>query len=141
MREYRHSEGVKRLSETVRKIVLYTVFALLVVSFVSFFLFRRPADEVFGIGAGGILGLFAFLDLKNALVRSSAMTPSRAKAYAAMRYALRFAIIGLVFALIIKSPYTSVFGGVIGFMTIKLVVYATHLFNDRAYYGRIIGRK
>lgn len=141
MREYRHGDGVKRLGDTVKKVVWITVLALMFLALVSFFVLKRPIDDVFGIGAGGVLGLFAFIDLKNALVRSSTMTPQKAKAYAAMRYALRFVIIGVVFALIIKSPSTSILGGVVGFVVIKIVVYATHLSGDSAYFGRIIGRK
>lgn len=137
----KHEQGVRRLNETVRKVVAFTLILLGILSLFFLFLSPNPMIEIYGLGAGGCLGLFAFLDLKNALTRSSVMKPQKAQAYAAFRYFLRFAIIGLVFVLIFKSPQTGVLGGVIGFSTIKVVVYATHLFDDKAYFSRLFGRK
>lgn len=136
----KHEQGVKRLNETVRKVVAFTLISLGILSLFFLFLSSDPMVEIYGLGAGGALGLFAFLDLKNALTRSSVMKPHKAKAYAAFRYFLRFAIVGFVFVLIFRSPQTGVLGGVIGFSTIKVVVYATHLFDDKAYFSRLFRR-
>lgn len=137
----KHEQGVRRLNETVRKVVAYTLILLGVLSLFFLFMSPDPIREIYGLGAGGFVGLFAFLDLKNALVRSSTMKPQKAKAYAAFRYFLRFVIIGIVFALIFKSPYTGVSGGVIGFSTIKVVVYSTHLFGDREFFSKLFRRE
>ncbi|MDO4754308.1 MAG: ATP synthase subunit I [Bacillota bacterium] len=137
----KHGQGVKRLNETVRKVVACTLIVLGALSLVFLFFSPHATEEIYGLATGGTLGIFAFLDLKNALVRSSVMKPQKAKAYAAFRYFIRFAVIGVVFALIFKSPHTGVLGGVIGFSTVKVVVYATHLFDDKAYFSKLFRRE
>lgn len=134
------NRGVKRLNETVNRVIAFTLISVGVLSVVFLFAFSDPMRQIYGLAAGAAVGLFAFLDLKNALVRASAMKPSKAKAYASVRYFLRFVILGIVFALIIKSPYTGIFGGMIGFLVIKTVIYATHLLGDRMYFAKLFKR-
>lgn len=137
----KHGKGVQRLNETVRKVTAYTLVLLGVVSLAFLFFSSNPLRQIYGLGAGGCLGLFAFIDLKNSLVKSSTMKPQKAKAYAAFRYFLRFLVVGIVFVLVFKSPDTGVLGSVVGFSTIKVVVYATHLFDDKEFFSILFRRR
>lgn len=137
----KHEQGVERLNETVKKVVTLTAVSLCVLAVVFFLVFPEPMPQIYGLAAGGVLGLFAFLDLKNSLIRSSVMVPHKAKAYAAFRYFIRFAVTAAVLALVFRSPYVEVLGSICGFLAIKAVIYLIHIFNDKTYFSKIFGRE
>lgn len=136
-----HKQGIERLNETVRKVVAYTLVSVGILAVLFLFLFDNPMVEVYGLAAGAAAGLFAFIDLKNTLIRASTKRPEKAKIYASFRYFIRFSVLGILFALMIRSPQTGIPGAIAGFLVIKIVVYATHLFNSRDYYKKILGRR
>lgn len=129
------------LDRTVVKVLVYTMVLLAVQALLSMILYGLRLPFLYGLGAGGAMGILMFFDLKNTLVRASSMPPLKAKRFAAIKYFARFILTGVVLALIIRSPYVDILGGVLGLLTLKIAVYLTHLFDDKGYYQRIFKRR
>ncbi len=122
-----HNKGFQRLNLTVYRVIRFTGILVVVFCVLTYLFWKDPIKEILGILSGAVLGLFAFLDLKNTLLNSTVRTPKSAKIYASIRYFLRFAVVGIVFALIIKRPDIGILGGVVGFLLVKISIYATNI--------------
>lgn len=129
------------LDRTIGKVLAYTIVLLAVQALLSILLYGLRFSFLYGLGAGGAMAILMFFDLKNTLVRASSMPPLKAKRFAAMKYFARFILTGVVLALMIRSPYVDILGGVLGLLTLKFAVYLTHLFDDKGYYQRIFKRR
>lgn len=103
--------------------------------------FENPVAFALGIFFGSAISALNFLQLANTLNRAVNLPPSKAQTYTVTQYFVRYLITGIVLAISIKAPYINVLGTVFGLISIKLIILATNLFNDKTYYQNIFKRK
>ncbi|MBM7561296.1 hypothetical protein JOC49_000816 [Fusibacter tunisiensis] len=123
-----------------RLIKIMGVFDLVLVG-IGLLFFKEPWAFIIGVVFGSAIAALNFLQLGNTLTRAVTLPPKQAQAYTTTQYFIRFLISGVVIALSIKAPYINVLGTVLGLVSIKFIILATHLFNDKTYYKNIFKRK
>ena len=123
------------------KVYKFTILLACVVSALSVFIIEDYKGFVLGLAFGTLIALLNFSLLAQTMRKAANMPPERAKNYASMQYFLRYIVYGLVIFISIKAPYLNVLGTIAGIISIKVVVYITHLFNDKTYYTNIFKKK
>ncbi|MCK8059866.1 MULTISPECIES: ATP synthase subunit I [unclassified Fusibacter] len=122
---------------TSRLVVIVNALAIGVVTI----LFSRPMPYVLGIVFGSLIGMLNFYELAITLEKSVKMHPGKANRYATIKYMVRFLLTAVVLFIAIRSPQLHVLGAVFGLLSIKFVVYAMNLLNDKEFYKKIFVRK
>ncbi len=135
-----HSNGVKRLNATVALVLKGTFVLVVVFSLFSYLFLAHPMDEIAGVVIGALVGVYAFIDLKNTLLSATFRDPRSAKIYTSIRYVLRYIVVALVFMLVIKNEHVGIFGAILGFLSVKISIYGTHLVGDKEYFAKIFRR-
>ncbi|MCT4592767.1 MAG: ATP synthase subunit I [Anaeromicrobium sp.] len=119
----------------------YTILSAFVIGTIATILFDNSKPIIMALIFGTIIGILNFRLLAMTLEKASQMEPRQAQVYVTSRYFVRYIITGLVLYVAIKAEYLNVIGVIIGLVLIKIVILSTNLFNDKAYYMRIFGRK
>lgn len=123
------------------KIYKYTLLVAIVAAVVAFFLVKDYIPFIKGLAFGTIIAILNFTLLAKTLEKSISLPPEKAKNYVSSRYFIRFTIYGAVLYISVVAEYINIFGTITGILSIKLVVYVLHLFNDKNYYKNIFQRK
>ncbi len=131
-------EEVRALEAKTIKVVIG---ATLILAAICFLVVPNPLPYIYGLGFGSAIGCLNFLLLSRTLAKAVRMHPSKAQGYATGQYFIRFVIYGVVLFVSILSPQVHVLGTVVGLLLIKVVIMATNLFSDKAYFQNIFKRK
>ncbi|MCD4711975.1 MAG: ATP synthase subunit I [Clostridiales bacterium] len=130
---------------SVRQTQITVVKALAaVVAFIGimgFVFLKEPVPFLMGLIFGSAISALNFFQLANTLNRAVKMHPGKAQTFAVTQYFIRYIITAIVIYVSITAPYINIIGTVIGLLTIKLIIFATNLFNDKTYYKNIFKRK
>ncbi len=130
-------EKVKQLEA---KIIRYTVLLIAVLVLVaSLVLHNIPL--VLGLIFGALIAVLNFIELSRTLQRAVHKKPADASAYVTFKYFVRFTIMAVVLYVAATNDAISLLGAIIGLLSVKLVVYATNLFDDRNFFKKIFKRK
>ncbi len=122
------------------KIIRYTaVLVAVLVLFASLILRNIPI--VMGLIFGSLIAVLNFIELSRTLQRAVHKKMAAASAYTTFKYFIRFAIMAVALYVAATNDAISLFGAIIGLLSVKVVVYATHLLNDRSYFKKILKRK
>lgn len=106
-----------------------------------FLISKSPLGWAYGITFGGSIGILNFVELGKTLEKAITMNPRRAQAYTASKYFIRYIITGIVLFVSLKADYINVLGTIIGLLSVKFIIIATNLFNDKQYFKNIFIRK
>ncbi|MDN5351667.1 MAG: hypothetical protein PWQ12_586 [Clostridiales bacterium] len=131
-------DSVRKTQMTIIRIIIPLIG---VISLLSIFLLENPKAFILGLLFGTGISLLNFFELANTLRRAVQMPPSKAQTFTTTKYFLRYVITGVVIYISIIAPYINVLGTIVGLMTIKLIILATNLFNDKKYFQNIFRRK
>ncbi|MDO4799831.1 MAG: ATP synthase subunit I [Bacillota bacterium] len=131
-------EAIKR---TKLRVLKATCIAMIGLSLVALVFARNKAAMIYGLWVGAAVGILNFWELANTLTKAVTMPPQKAQLYTGAKYMLRFAITAVALALTMLSPEIDALGAVIGIISVKIVIYLLHLFGDKGYYKRIIGKE
>ncbi len=123
-----------------RKIIRSTVVLLGALVFVAALVLRR-VDVVLGLVFGGSIAILNFIELSRTLQRAVHKAPADASAYTTFKYFIRFVLSGVVLYVAAVNDQVDFLATAVGLLSVKLVVYATNLFNDRNFFKRIFERK
>ncbi len=131
-------ESVKSLEKKIIGVLAVTV---LVIIGLSFALMNEPLPFILGVIFGSAVSALHFLALGVTLKRAVNMPPGKAQGYTTRNYFIRYIITAIVVYVSIVAPYIHILGTVVGLSLIKIIIYATNLFNDKSYFKNIIKRK
>ncbi|RKD21982.1 ATP synthase I chain [Caminicella sporogenes DSM 14501] len=124
----------------IRTIKLVFIIDLILIV-LSFLIFDKSMPWILGLIFGSAISSLNFIELGKTLERAVTMPPSRAQAYAASKYFVRYIITGVVIYVSLKADYINVLGTIIGLFLVKFVIISTNLFNDKQYFKNILKRK
>lgn len=130
--------SVRQTQITVVKIL---VAVTAVIGIMGFVLLKEPVPFLMGLIFGSAISALNFFQLANTLNRAVKMHPGKAQTFAVVQYFIRYFITAIVIYVSIVAPYINIIGTVIGLLTIKFVIFAANLFNDKTYYKNIFKRK
>ncbi len=130
-------EKVRQLEAKIIRFTAILIAAL--VLFASLILHNIPL--VTGLIFGSLIAILNFIELSRTLQRAVHKKPSQASAYVTFKYFIRFAIMAVVLYVAATNDAISLPGAIIGLLSVKVVVYATNLFDDRNYFKKIFKRK
>ena len=123
------------------KIYKYTILLMILIIICFVIFIPDPLPFILGLIFSTLISMLNFRNLALTMKKAVNMTPRRAQVYASSHYFLRFFITGIVLYISIRAEYLHLFGAVIGLLLIKVVIFATNLFNDTSYFKRIFARK
>lgn len=104
------------------RIIKYSLFAMIAVMAVSFFVLKEPKPFIVGVLFGTLIGILNFRSMAIALEKAVKMNSGSASAYVTVMYFIRMGIYAAVIYLSIRAPYIHVLGTIIGLVTIKVVI-------------------
>ncbi len=131
---------MEKVRQLEKKIIRYTV--ILISAFVLIAtLVLRNVPLVTGLVFGALIAILNFVELSRTLQRAVRKRPAEASAYTTFKYFIRFLIMAVVLYTAAITDYIDLFGTIIGLLSVKLVVYATHLLDDRSLFRKIFKRK
>ncbi len=130
-------EEVKALERQIIRGTIVLVSAMIIISVVVF----RSVPIVVGLVFGSMIALLNFVELSRTLQRAVHKAPEKASAYTTFKYFIRFAIMAIVLYIAAVNDYIDLLGAIFGLLSVKLVVYMTHLFSDRQFFKKIFERK
>ncbi len=122
------------------KIYKYTLLTACFAAAVAIFIVKDYLSFISGLFFGTVIAILNFTLLAKTIEKSIYLPPEKAKTYVSSRYFIRFTIYGAVLYISVVADYINVIGTIIGILTIKLVVYVLHLFNDKQYYKNIFNK-
>lgn len=123
------------------KLIKWVVIVDIILMILALVIFDEPVPWVLGLIFGGAIGSLNFIELGKTLEKAVTMSPSRAQAYAASKYFIRYIITGIVIFVSLKANYINALGTIIGLFLVKFVIISTNLFNDMQYFKNIFKRK
>lgn len=131
-------EELKKLKYQIIKctFITFTVLAVVSIAFLE-----DKMGMLLGLVFGTAISILNFLELGKTLEKAVKMNPGKAQTYTTSRYFLRYLISAIVIFVSIKADYINVLGTIAGFLSIKFVIFATNLFNDKRYFKKIFERK
>ncbi len=113
----------KTIIDVAKFVVLFDIIATAIM-----FLFFQDGMALFlGLIFGSLVTLLMFVELAITIQKAVNMEASKANAYTTSKYYLRFIIYGVVIFVSIKAPYINVIGTVIGLLSVKVIIYITHI--------------
>ncbi len=122
------------------KIIRYTI--ILISAFILIAaLVLRNMSLVIGLVFGALIAILNFVELSRTLQRAVHKKPADASAYTTFKYFIRFLIMAVVLYTAAVTDYIDLIGTIIGLLSVKLVVYTTHLLDDRRFFKKIFKRK
>ncbi len=124
-----------------KKLIKWVIITDIILILISLIFFENPMTWISGLVFGGAIGILNFMELGRTLETAVTMTPSKAQAYAASKYFVRYIITGVVIFVSLKADYINTLGTVIGLLLIKIIIISTNLFNDKEYFKNIFKRK
>ncbi|MBE0449888.1 MAG: ATP synthase subunit I [Clostridia bacterium] len=130
--------SVRQTQITVVKALAAVIAVLGILGFVFL---KEPVPFMMGLIFGSAISALNFFQLANTLNRAVKMHPGKAQTFAVTQYFIRYVITAIVIYISIVAPYINIIGTVMGLLTIKLIIFATNLFNDKTYYKNIFKRK
>ncbi len=131
---------MEKVRQLEAKIIRYT--AILIAALVLFAsLILRNIPLVMGLIFGSLIAVLNFIELSRTLQRAVHKKKAEASAYVTFKYFVRFAIMAVVLYVAATNDAISLLGAIIGLLSVKVVVYATNLFNDKNYFKKIFKRK
>ncbi len=131
---------MEKVRQLEKKIIRYTI--ILISAFVLIAaLVLRNMSLVIGLVFGALIAILNFIELSRTLQRAVHKKPADASAYTTFKYFIRFLIMAVVLYVAAVTDYIDLIGTIIGLLSVKLVVYATHLLDDRRFFEKIFKRK
>ncbi len=130
-------EKVKTLERNIIKRAAMLIAALVLVAAIAL----KSVPVITGLIFGGLIAVLNFVELSKTLQRAVTKPQAQASSYTSIRYFIRFTLTGVVLYVAAKAPHIDFIATVVGLLSVKAVVYATHLFDDRKYFKNIITRK
>ncbi len=130
-------EKVKALEKKIIRATVVLLAALILVAA----LFLRRVTVVMGLVFGGAIAILNFMELSRTLQRAVHKRPADASAYTTFKYFIRFALSGVVLYVAAVNDEVDFLATIVGLLSVKLVVYATNLFDDREFFKKILKRK
>ncbi len=118
------------------RIIRYTVILISAFILVAALVFRNM-PLVIGLVFGALIAILNFVELSRTLQRAVHKKPADASAYTTFKYFIRFLIMAVVLYTAAVTDYIDLFGTILGLLSVKLVVYATHLLGDRRFFKKI----
>jgi len=135
------SDAVEEAAATQRDISKRVVWASGGIGLVGVWLVDAPVPFLTGLALGTAVSLLNFRLLYLTLCQAVQMRPARAQRYTTGRYLIRYILMTLLLVGAFHTPRVSAFAAFIGLLLIKLVILQRDLFNSKAYFKRIFGRK
>jgi hypothetical protein len=132
---------LEELNKLKYQIIKWTFVTFAVLAVLSIVFLQDKKGMVLGLVFGTAISCLNFLELGKTLEKAVKMNPGKAQAYTTSRYFLRYLISAIVIFISIKADYINVLGTVVGFLSIKFVIFVTNLFNDKRYFKKIFDRK
>lgn len=123
------------------KIYKYTFLLTCLVSAVSAFIVNDYVGFILGLIFGTAIAALNFTLLAKTVEKSVYLPPEQANNYVKSRYFIRFTIYGVVLYISAIQDHINIIGTIVGILTIKIVIYIMHLFNDKTYYKNIFFKK
>lgn len=119
------------------KIFKYTIILSIIIGIGSIFALNEPIPFLYGLAFGTLMSILNFSLLAKTVEKAVTMDPEKAKLYMTSRYSIRFFLYGVVLFVSIQAPYINVLGTIVGILSIKAIIYAINIFNDKEYFKRI----
>ncbi len=117
----------KKTKKTIKDVAIYVFILDIIAAAVMYFFFEDGLRLIFGLVFGSLITLLMFVELAITIQKAVNMEASKANAYTTSKYYLRFLIYGVVIFVSIKAPYINVIGTVIGLLSVKVIIYITHI--------------
>lgn len=130
--------SVRQTQITVVKMLIAVI---AIIGIMGFVFLKEPVPFLMGLIFGSAISALNFFQLANTLNRAVKMHPGKAQTFTVTQYFIRYVITAVVIYVSITASYINIIGTVIGLLTIKLIIFATNLFNDKTYYKNIFKRK
>ncbi len=131
---------MEKVKELERKIIRAAVILLGALIVIAALLLQR-ITVVLGLIFGGAIAILNFIELSRTLQRAVHKAPADASAYTTFKYFIRFALSGVVLYVAAVNDQVDFLATIVGLLSVKLVVYATNLFDDKNFFKRIFKRK
>ena len=131
-------DDIRTLQITILKRLLLVDAILVIITLV---VSETPMPFIYGLIFGSAISCLNFMELASTLKRAVQMPSAKAQGFTTRKYFMRYIVSAVVIYISIVAPYINILGTILGMTIIKLVIYATNLFNDKHYYKNIFKRK
>jgi len=131
-------DDIRKLQLAVLKRLLIVDIALIIITVI---VSDEPLPFIYGLIFGSAISGLNFMELASTLKRAVQMPSARAQSFTTRKYFMRYIVSAVVIYISIVAPYINILGTILGMTIIKLVIFATNLFNDKHYYKKIFKRK
>jgi ATP synthase I subunit len=116
-------------NKLVFKVAKRTIILVLLISGVSFFVFKEPKAIAMGLIFGTLISILNFKLLDNTITKAVRMPPNRATSYTVTHYFARYIIYFIVLLVAAKADYLNLIATIIGLFTVKFVILTSNIFD------------
>ena len=131
-------DEIRKLKKDITK---YTLLLGLVLSIASIAILNYPIKFILGLCFGSLIGILNFFELSNTLAKAVTFSPDKAQSFTTKKYFIRFILTAIVLYVSVTADHINVIGTIIGLLLIKVVIFATNLFNDKEYFKNIFRKE
>lgn len=114
-----------------QKLLTYVVLVFAGLVLMSLLFVKPVLPMLMGLVFGTTVALLNFIEMALTFYRAVSMPTTQAQKFAVVKYMMRFTLTAVVLLISFISPDINPVGTVIGLLTIKGVIYSTHLIKDK----------
>ncbi len=118
-----------RPSDGICKSVIIKVIIIDLILVAIFAIFtKEPLYSIYGLAFGSIFSMLNFRLLALTIEKAVKMEPSKAQAYAAGTYFVRYILTGVILVVAFKADYLNPLTVILGILLIKIVILIDNIF-------------
>ncbi len=115
------------VKKTIKNLFKFVVIFNMLFALILFIFIAKPMPLFLGCVFGSSAAFLMFIELAITIQKAIMLEESKANAYAAAKYYLRFFVYGMVIFVSIKTSHINVIGTIIGLLSVKVIIYITNI--------------